>query len=85
MSNKTLRHTLDRSVKEVLKLVDHASRIGVPEDAHEGSRDTPETARLLRELAAESIVLLKNERKALPLNPAETVGAALTSGAAQII
>lgn len=74
IANKISERTLDNSVRQVLRLVDRVRNIGVPENAHEGSRDTPETAELLRKLAGESIVLLKNEKKALPLNSAKTVG-----------
>ena len=73
MSNKVSQHTLDKRVKEVLKLVNHASNIGVPENAKEGSRNIPETARLLRKLAGESIVVLKNDDKVLPLKDNKTV------------
>lgn len=73
MANKISRQTLDSSVREVLRLVSRAAKTGVPENAPEGSRDTPETAALLRKIAGESIVLLKNEKKVLPLDKAQTV------------
>jgi beta-glucosidase len=73
MSNKVSHHTLNQRVREVLKLVNHASEIGVPEHAKEGSRNIPETAKLLRKLAGESIVLLKNDNKVLPFKDTETV------------
>jgi beta-glucosidase len=73
MSNKVSQHTLDQRAREVLKLISRVSKTGVPENAREGTRDTPETARLLRSLAAESMVLLKNDKKVLPLNPSKTV------------
>lgn len=73
MSNKITQHTLDDRVREVLKLVHRATNTGVPERAPERSRDLPETADLLRRIAGESIVLLKNEKNILPLNRAKTV------------
>jgi beta-glucosidase len=73
MSNKITQHTVDERVREVLKLVRHATNTGIPEHAPEKSRDVPETADLLRRIAGESIVLLKNEKNVLPLNRAKTV------------
>ncbi len=73
ISNKISQHTLDQRVREVLKLVNRVSKTGVPENAPEGSRDVPETAELLRKLAGESIVLLKNENGSLPFKKDKTV------------
>lgn len=73
MANKISKQTLDARVREVLRLVSRVAKTGVPGNAPEGSRDTPETSALLRKIGGESIVLLKNENKALPLNKAKTV------------
>jgi beta-glucosidase len=73
MSNTISQYTLDERVREVLKLVRRATTTGVPEHAPEKSRDIPETANLLRRIAGESVVLLKNERCVLPLNKTKTV------------
>ena len=73
MSNKISPRTLDQRVREVLKLVSRVTRTSIPERALEGTRDVPETAKLLREIAGESIVLLKNDRKVLPLSKTKTV------------
>jgi beta-glucosidase len=73
MAKKISQYTLDKRVREVLKLVSRVSKTGVPENAPEGSRDIPETASQLRRLSGESIVLLKNENGVLPLNKANTV------------
>jgi beta-glucosidase len=73
MSNKIAQHTVDERAREVLKLVHRATQTGVPEHAPERSRDVPGTADLLREIAVESIVLLKNERGVLPLSKTKTV------------
>lgn len=73
MSKKISQYTLDLRVHEVLKLVNRVSKTGIPENAPEGSRDIPETAALLRTIAGESIVLLKNENGALPLKKTKTV------------
>lgn len=47
----------------------HAQRSGIPFEAQEGTIDTPEVHNLLREAAASSIVLLKNEAQVLPVSP----------------
>jgi beta-glucosidase len=66
MSQKVAQETVDRRAREVLKFVQRCVRTGVTEHAPEEARDIPETAALLREVAAQSIVLLKNEGRALP-------------------
>jgi beta-glucosidase len=73
LSKKVTEHTLDLRVREVLKLVNEVSKTGVPENAPEESRDTPETAELLRKIGSESIVLLKNKDNVLPFKKTETV------------
>jgi beta-glucosidase len=45
----------------------------VAENAPEQTRDTPETAALLRRLATDAIVLLKNEQDVLPLSKSKSV------------
>ena len=79
MANKISGQTLDSSVREVLRLVGKAAKTGVPGNAPEGSRDTPETAALLRKIAGESLVLLKNKRKVLPLDKSKTVSYNVTT------
>lgn len=66
-SGKVSRYTLDKRVKEVLDLVNWCAGSGVKENAHEGGRDTPETSAFLRKIAADAIVLMKNEKSLLPL------------------
>ena len=73
LSKKVTQHTLDNRVREVLKLVNRVCKAGIPEHGHEGSRDTTETAELLLKIASESVVLLKNERNALPFCKDKTV------------
>ncbi|KAJ4142983.1 beta-glucosidase [Fusarium oxysporum] len=73
MSRKIDLETVNERVRQVLKLVDRAIRTGVPSNAPEVSQNTPETAALLRRIAGESIVLLKNDHNALPFNRGETV------------
>jgi beta-glucosidase len=76
MSKLISPNTLDQRVRQVLRLVSHVMKTGIPENAPEGTRDTPETAELLRKIAGESIVLLKNENAVLPLKKEKTVGEA---------
>ena len=72
-SNKVREHVLDESVKIVLETIKLASKSGIPENQKEGVRDYPEDRALLRRVAAESIVLLKNENNTLPLDRTKTV------------
>jgi len=69
-TDKLFPTTLDDRTKAVLQLVKDCGHSGVPgvdKNAQEGTRDTPETAAALRRLAADSVVLLKNEKDILPL------------------
>jgi beta-glucosidase len=66
MSRKIDMEVINERVRQVLKLVHRAVQTGIPENAPEQARDTPETASLLRTIASEAIVLLKNENNALP-------------------
>jgi beta-glucosidase len=63
----------DDGAASVLKLVERCSRAGISEGAPENCLDSEEDRRTLRTLAAESIVLLKNERSVLPLNRTKSV------------
>lgn len=71
-SRKIKPSTLDDRVRKVLELVNNCAESGVEENAFEGTNDTPETTAILRKMAAESIVLLKNEDSILPLSKART-------------
>lgn len=66
-SNKISRKTLDERAKGVLDLVNWCSKSGVPENAKEKTRDTPETSAFLRKVATDAIVLMKNDSDVLPL------------------
>ncbi|KJA29791.1 glycoside hydrolase family 3 protein [Hypholoma sublateritium FD-334 SS-4] len=58
---------IDRRVERILRLVQRAKASGILFDGPEGSVDTPEVRKVLRTAAADSIVLLKNDKKILPL------------------
>ena len=66
-ANKVSNEALDSRVRAVLRLVKEASRAEIPENAPEGELDRPEDRRLLRKVASDSIVLLKNDEHVLPL------------------
>ncbi|POR35636.1 Beta-glucosidase [Tolypocladium paradoxum] len=69
-ANKVKDSELNERVRNVLKLVKHATEnTSIPPNAPETELDTPEHAALLREAAAKSLVLLKNERSILPFDP----------------
>ena len=67
-SNKISTKVLDNSVREVLKLVQRASKSGIPENAPEIELNRDEDRKLLRKVASDAVVLLKNEDNVLPLN-----------------
>lgn len=73
-ANKIKKATLDERVRNVLKLIKHGlENTSIPPNAPEKQLNTPEHIALLREAAAKSIVLLKNEQNVLPFNPNKSV------------
>ena len=72
-SNKVRPHVLDERVRAVLKTVKEAAKSGVTEDAKEGGLNRPEDQKFLRRVAAESIVLLRNENSILPFDKSKAV------------
>ncbi|KAH8597465.1 glycoside hydrolase superfamily [Bisporella sp. PMI_857] len=62
---KVSMQAIDAAVKNVLKLVDRTHKPTAPKENEVG--DTEESRALTRKVAADSIVLLKNERHILPL------------------
>ncbi|OOO07342.1 glycoside hydrolase family 3 domain protein [Aspergillus oryzae] len=67
-ANKVSMATVNARVRAVLRLVQKASRSGIPERAPEGQLNREEDRRLLRKIASEAIVLMKNEEGILPLD-----------------
>src|SRR5436309_1261553 len=61
--------TIETSVRRLLRLLDKAGLFEHPEAVPEQAIDVPEHRALVREAAAEGIVLLKNARQVLPLEP----------------
>ncbi|KAI5458899.1 Cel3c putative beta-glucosidase [Mariannaea sp. PMI_226] len=69
-TDKVWGHEIDERARAVLKFVKKCAASGIKETgphAPEHIIDTPETAALLRKVGNESIVLLKNEKRLLPL------------------
>ncbi|KAK9324950.1 glycoside hydrolase superfamily [Lipomyces orientalis] len=62
-SKKITSHVLDERVRNVLELVNCVAPLGMPENAEEKMRNTSETAQLLRKVAPDSVVFLKNDNK----------------------
>ncbi|CAG8389649.1 unnamed protein product [Penicillium salamii] len=67
-SNKIPLVAFNDRVRAVLKLVQKASKSGVPERAPETQLNRSQDQALLRKIASEAIVLLKNDDDILPLN-----------------
>ncbi|KAJ5626602.1 hypothetical protein N7528_004029 [Penicillium herquei] len=67
-SNKVSQNTLNDRVRAVLKLVQKASKSGIPQRAPETELNRAQDRALLRRIASEAIVLLKNEENILPLD-----------------
>lgn len=65
--------TINNRARAVLELVKHAQYAGIPENAAETILDRPQDRLLLRELAANSVVLLKNDNDILPFKKNQRV------------
>jgi beta-glucosidase len=72
-SNKIPLAALNDRVRAVLKLVQRASKSGIPERAPETQLNRPEDRKLLRKIGSEAIVLMKNEENILPLRKEKKV------------
>lgn len=73
-SGKVEATTIRERAQNVLDLVEKTRSAGVPEDADEWENNTPEVRAMNRQAAAESIVLLRNASRILPIqNPGRVV------------
>jgi beta-glucosidase len=72
-ANKVTRKTLTQRARAVLELVNRCAASKIPENAKESTNDTPETSALLRKVAGEAIVLMKNDSSMLPLKKDKSV------------
>lgn len=70
---KLLETDVDERVREVLKMVKRTESLKIPEHAPEKTLNNENTAALLRRLASEGIVLLKNARDILPFSKSRSV------------
>ena len=76
--------TIDTSVHRLLQLLDKANLFEHAETAPERDTDLPEHHALIREAAAEGIVLLKNEQQVLPLQRTQLTSIAVIGPNAQV-
>lgn len=65
--------TIDERVSSILNLVKRCRSSGIPERGPEVCLDTPQDRSLLRQLATNSVVLLKNDKQLLPLKASKKV------------
>ncbi|TVY90955.1 putative beta-glucosidase I [Lachnellula willkommii] len=71
--SKVSLEVLDDRARAMLNLVNRCAASGVKERAEEIELNTPETSSLLRKLATDSTVLLKNDNNVLPLSKSKTI------------
>ncbi len=74
---------IDESVRRLLRLIERAGAFEHPATGPEQAIDRPEHRAVAREAAAESIVLLKNERAVLPLQAEKLTSLAIIGPNAQ--
>ncbi|KAL4946282.1 glycoside hydrolase superfamily, partial [Aspergillus oleicola] len=72
-SNKVHEFILDERVRNVLNLVNCVESLGIPENAEEKVLNRPEDQALLRRVAAESVVLMKNDDNILPFKKDKSI------------
>ena len=71
-SGKLFTKSIDARVREVLRLIKRTHPLGIPEHAPERTLDTPETAKLLRTIGSNGVVLMKNQKSVLPFSKEKT-------------
>ena len=76
--------TIETSVRRLLLLLDKAGLFEHPQAVAEQAIDLPERRALVREAAAEGIVLLKNEQQILPLQQEQLTSIAVIGPNAQV-
>ena len=73
LSKKVKVTELDNAVRNVLNLVNKTRASEIPENAVEAGLDRDQDRALLRQAAADSIVLLKNDKHILPLKKEKSI------------
>ncbi|PKY07263.1 putative beta-glucosidase I [Aspergillus campestris IBT 28561] len=72
-SNKVPEFVVDERVRNVLNLVNWVDPLNIPSNAPEKALNRPEDQALLRQAAAESVVLMKNQDNILPLSKDKSI------------
>lgn len=72
-TDKVREHVLDERVRAMLKFIKKGIESGIGEREEEKADDSDETKELVKRVATESIVLLKNEGELLPLEKGKKV------------
>lgn len=83
-SGKVPESLIDDKVRRILRLYQRAGVLD-PRTRAKGALETPEHRALARKLAAEGMVLLKNDRGVLPLAPASLQSVLVTGPAAGLV
>jgi beta-glucosidase len=73
MSNKIKISVVDQRVRAVLKLIKATNKSGIDENAPQEILNRPQDREFLRRVAAESIVLLKNDGGILPFDKSKNI------------
>ena len=83
-SGKVPESLIDDKVRRILRLYERSGVLD-PQRRAKGGLETPGHRALARKLAAEGMVLLKNDRGVLPLDPAKLSSVLVTGPAAEVV